>query len=357
MLKWLMVVAALLYATAAFAHSANTDASTSATADSAAAHKPEKKARAHASGSRQHASKSRVRQVSKKKAAARHKRVRHTAARTARSHHHHGKKSEINLGHVARAVKLTLRSSAALVIDQDAGRVLYSKNVDNIMPIASITKLMTAMVMLDAHPALDQKITIIDADKDELKHSRSRLRVGTVLSRYDMLRLALMASENRAAAALGRTTFPGGTSAFVAAMNRKAASLGMWNTHFVEPTGLNSHNVSTAQDLVKMVEAAYHYALIRQFTTTTAREVEVAGGRTLEYHNSNTLVKNHRWHIGLSKTGFTNEAGRCLVMQTAIAERPVIIVLLDSWGRYSRIGDANRIRKWIETSAAHQPFG
>jgi D-alanyl-D-alanine endopeptidase (penicillin-binding protein 7) len=356
MLKWVMVVTALLYATVAFAHSGNTDTSASTAAAPAATHKSEKTSRVHAQSSRKHASKARARHASGKKAAARHKRVRHTAVRTSKSHHH-GKKPEINLGHVARAVKLTLRSSAALVIDQDANRVLYSKNVDDIMPIASITKLMTAMVMLDAHPSLDAKITVTDADRDELKHSRSRLRVGTVLSRHDMLRLALMASENRAASALGRTTFPGGLPAFVAAMNRKAASLGMWNTHFVEPTGLNSHNVSTAQDLVKMVEAAYHYPLIRQFTTTTAREVEVAGGRTLEYHNSNTLVKNHRWHIGLSKTGFTNEAGRCLVMQTAIAERPVIIVLLDSWGRYSRIGDANRIRKWIETSAAHQPFG
>lgn len=244
--------------------------------------------------------------------------------------------------------QLSVKSSAALVIDQNDGQTIYAKNTQAQLPIASITKLMTAMVVLDAALPLDEVITIDRADFDYIKHTGSRLAEGFSLPRYQMLRLALMASENRAAAALGRN-YPGGREAFVAAMNRKAVELGMWNTRFVDPTGLNSDNRSTAEDLVKMVNGAYQYPLIREFTTTTAHEVEAVTGRTLQFRNSNGLVKNPTWEIGLSKTGFINEAGRCLVMQVKIAARPVIIVLLDSLGKYTRLSDAIRIRKWLET--------
>ena len=215
---------------------------------------------------------------------------------------------------------------------------------------------MTAMVVLDSGLPLNETVYVDNADLDMLKHTSSRLRVGTGLTRHDMLRLALMSSENRAAAALGRA-YPGGTAEFVAAMNRKAVELGMWNTRFVDSTGLSSENVSTAEDLVRMVRAAYEYPLIREFTTTAAHEVATAGGRSLEYRNSNRLVKNPTWEIGLSKTGYISEAGRCLVMQARIAARSVVIVLLDSWGKYTRIGDANRIKKWLESTLAHKPLG
>jgi D-alanyl-D-alanine endopeptidase (penicillin-binding protein 7) len=171
-----------------------------------------------------------------------------------------------------------------------------------------------------------------------------------------MLHLALMSSENRAAASLGRA-YPGGAEAFIAAMNRKAVELGMWNTRFVEPTGLSSENVSTANDLVKMVKSAYQYPLIREFTTAPARKVETVAGRNLQFRNTNGLVKNPTWQIGLSKTGYISEAGRCLVMLTTIATRTVVIVLLDSWGTKTRIGDANRIKKWMETHAGRKPLG
>ena len=189
-----------------------------------------------------------------------------------------------------------------------------------------------------------------------MKHTNSRLGVGTGLPRRDMLRLALMSSENRAAASLGRA-YPGGGEAVIAAMNRKAVELGMWNTRFVDPTGLSSENVSTAGDLVKMVRGAYQYPLIREFTTTPAHEVETVAGRSLQFRNSNGLVKNSTWEIGLSKTGYISEAGRCLVMQATIAARPVIIVLLDSWGKNTRIGDANRIKKWMESHTGRKPLG
>jgi len=241
-----------------------------------------------------------------------------------------------------------VKSVAALVIDQNSGGIIYEKNTDRIAPIASITKLMTAMVTLDAGLPLDE-IIVIDADDiDTIKHTNSRLRVGAGLSRGDLLQLALMSSENRAAAALGRT-YPGGTHAFVEAMNRKAATLGMSHTHFIDPTGLSSDNVSTAVDLAKMVNAAYQYALIREFTTASSRNVQTVAGRNMQFRNSNRLVKSSKWDIGLSKTGYISEAGRCLVMQAEIATRPIIIVLLDSWGKYTRLGDANRIKKWLET--------
>ena len=244
-----------------------------------------------------------------------------------------------------------LKSAAALVVEQGGGPVLYAKNVDAVVPIASITKLMTAMVVLDARLTLNQRIAITTADLDGIKGTRSRLKVGTTLTRGELLHLALMSSENRAAAALGRS-YPGGTGVFVAAMNRKAAELGMWRSHFVDGTGLSSENVSTAQDLAKLAEAAYQYPLIRQYTTHPDHKVQLNNGKTLAYRNSNGLIKNPEWSIGLSKTGYISEAGRCLVIQAQIAAKPVIIVLLDSWGRLTRIGDANRIKHWMETHNA-----
>mgnify|MGYP001562823886 CR=1 FL=1 len=263
--------------------------------------------------------------------------------------HHHGKK------HPARARydgtgPLKVSSAAALVFDEQDAKLLYAKNSTVTSPIASITKLMTAMVVLDAQLPMDENIAVEDADVDTLRNSSSRLAVGTVLSRGELLRLALMSSENRAAAALART-YPGSTPAFVAAMNAKAAALEMKQSHFVDSTGLHSENVSTAEDLVKMVKAGAGYDAIREFTTTASHDVEVAGHRrSVEFRNTNVLVRNKQWDIGLSKTGFINEAGRCLVMQVKIASRSVIIVLLDSFGKYARIGDATRIKKWVENN-------
>ncbi len=245
--------------------------------------------------------------------------------------------------------KLSLRSSAALVQDAETGEILYGKNASAVAPIASITKLMTAMVVLDANLDLNQVITISGEDMDALRGTHSRLKPGASLSRDELLRLALMASENRAAAALART-YPGGIDAFRNAMNHKAQMLGMNNAHFDDATGLSSANVASAEDLVKMVRAAHRYELIRDYTTATGHEVQVAG-RPLSYHNTNRLVANESWNIGLSKTGFTNDAGRCLVLQAKLAQRQVIIVLLDSWGKLTRIGDANRIRAWMEANA------
>jgi D-alanyl-D-alanine endopeptidase (penicillin-binding protein 7) len=258
--------------------------------------------------------------------------------------------------HLTHAVKEhvsgepSLRSSAAYVLDPN-GRTLYAKNITNVQPIASITKLMTAMVVLDAKLDLNELIEITDEDIDELKHTSSRLKIGTVLSRDDMLKLALMASENRAASALSRA-YPGGRPAFIAAMNRKAADLGMSSTRFLDSTGLNRENVSTAEDLAKMVTAAHRYSLIQQYTTTAEYAVRLNNGRTLQYRNSNGLVRSDDWDIDVSKTGYISEAGRCLVMQARIAAQPIIIVLLDSWGKYTRIADANRIKKWVEGQLA-----
>jgi serine-type D-Ala-D-Ala endopeptidase (penicillin-binding protein 7) len=242
-----------------------------------------------------------------------------------------------------------LRSWSALIIEEDSGKTLYAKNTDLVTPIASITKLMTAMVVLDADLPLDEQITITDDDVDLVKGTRSRLSVGATLSRGDLLRLALMSSENRAAAALGRS-YPEGREAFVAAMNAKAELLGMHNSRFVDPTGLRSENVSTAADLVRMVEAASQYPAIREFSTLPSYDVELPRyRRPVEFHNTNALVRGGNWDIGLQKTGYISEAGRCLVMQANVAGRPVIIVLLDSVGKNTRIGDANRIRKWMES--------
>jgi D-alanyl-D-alanine endopeptidase (penicillin-binding protein 7) len=244
-------------------------------------------------------------------------------------------------------INLSVKSGAALVIDLEEGQSVYEKNPGLVMPIASITKLMTSMVVLDAQLPMDEQIMITDDDLDDWKGTRSRLPVGAVLTRRELLRLALMASENSAAAALGRA-YPGGTPAFVMAMNRKAREIGTRNTHYVEPTGLSSSNVSTARDLGLIVRASYRYDLIREYSTTESYEVEIADGRERLFHNTNGLVRSGQWDISLQKTGYISEAGRCLVMQATIAAKPYIIVLLDAVGRYTRIADANRIKRWIE---------
>lgn len=249
--------------------------------------------------------------------------------------------------------QLRLRSGSALVIDQTNGTVLFGKNAGARQPIASITKLMTAMVMLDAQQPLDEKITITDEDVDRVKHSTSRLSVKTVLSRLELLQLALMASENRAASSLARS-YPGGTSAFVDAMNNKAVQLGMANSTFADATGLDERNVSTASDLVKMVDAAYAYDLIRQVSTSQSSIVEVNNFRATQFRNTNALVRTKDWEIGLSKTGFIREAGHCLVMQVQISARNLIIILLDAQGKMTRVGDANRIKKWLERTQLKQ---
>ncbi|HQN64972.1 MAG TPA: D-alanyl-D-alanine endopeptidase [Methylophilus sp.] len=250
---------------------------------------------------------------------------------------------------------LQLASSKALVINQKTGEVIYAKNTNTASPIASITKLMTAMVMLDAGLSLDDTLYVSQEDVDYLKGSSSRLPVGTSLTRGDMLQLALMASENRAASAMARN-YPGGKDAFIKAMNTKAQAIGMVNTHFADPTGLDSGNVSTAEDLAKMVQAAYQYPEIRMSTTSPSHEVYMQG-RTypVNFNNTNGLVRAGEWEIGLSKTGYISEAGRCLVMQAQVAGEPLIMVFLDSNGKLSRIGDANRVRKWVEYNKDYKP--
>jgi D-alanyl-D-alanine endopeptidase (penicillin-binding protein 7) len=250
---------------------------------------------------------------------------------------------------------LDLKSSVALVIDQDTNQVLLSKNPQAVLPIASITKLMTAVVVTEAQLPLDEVLTITQDDVDTEKHSGSRLLPGTQLSRGDMLHLALMSSENRAAHALGRH-YPGGLEAFVEAMNRKAAELGMTGTHYVEPTGLSSKNQSSAHDLTLLVRAAYEHPIIRELSTS--REASVAiGNRTMQFRSTNGLIRSPSWEIGLQKTGYISEAGRCLVMQAQMAGRRLIMVLLDSAGKYSRIGDAERIRKWVTHTTAAEAMG
>jgi len=243
--------------------------------------------------------------------------------------------------------KLQLKSSVALVVDQDTDEVLFSKNSQAVLPIASITKLMTAVVVTDAALPLDEVLTVTQDDVDTEKGSRSRLNVGTQLTREEMLHLALMSSENRAAHALGRN-YPGGLSAFVGAMNAKAQSLGMTDTRYVEPTGLSSQNQSSAHDLATLVKLAHTHPLIRELSTSPEYQVDV-GHRQLQFHNTNGLVSNPMWEIGLQKTGYIAEAGRCLVMQASMAGRKLIMVFLDSSGRYTRLADAERVRKWINT--------
>lgn len=251
--------------------------------------------------------------------------------------------------------QLDLKSSVALVIDQDTREVLLSKNDSAVLPIASLTKLMTGLVVSEAKLPMDETITITQDDVDTEKGSRSRLRVGATLTRGELLHLALMSSENRAAHALGRT-YPGGLGAFVSVMNAKARMLGMKDTKYVEPTGLSSSNQSSAQDLATLVTTAYNDPVLREFSTSPGHQVEV-GNRTLQFNNTNRLVKNPGWDIGLQKTGYISEAGQCLVMQAKIAGRKLIMVFLDSAGKLSRIGDAERVRRWVESNPATMPNG
>jgi D-alanyl-D-alanine endopeptidase (penicillin-binding protein 7) len=243
--------------------------------------------------------------------------------------------------------QLKLQSAAALVLD-DSGHELYAKDADQALPIASITKLMTAMVILDAKLPLQEKISITKEDRDLIQLTGSRLQPGASLSRQQMLQLALMSSENRAANALGRT-WPQGRDDFVRAMNAKAAALNMQSSRFTDPAGLDAGNVATPRDIAKMVRAAMQYPLIRKATTTRSATVYPWKGRgPLRYSNTNRLLKNSAWEIQLSKTGYLNEAGRCLVMQAEVAGQPLVIVLLNSFGKLTPFGDSNRIRKWIE---------
>lgn len=266
-----------------------------------------------------------------------------------------------------------LRSAIALILDEKTGEIVYSKNAESRTPIASITKLMTAMVTLDARLPLDEKITLTNEDIDRVKGTHSRLKIGSALTRRELLHLALMSSENRAAASLART-YPGGAEAFIGAMNRKASRLGMASTRFADSTGLRSENQSTAEDLARMVRAAHTYPIITELTTATSYDLQMPiykraralaqkklanrsrPARTLSFHNvafrnTNKLVNDKDWQIGVSKTGFISEAGHCLVMQATIANQQLIIVLLDSDGKYARIDDAVRIKRWLESSA------
>jgi serine-type D-Ala-D-Ala endopeptidase (penicillin-binding protein 7) len=243
---------------------------------------------------------------------------------------------------------LSLKSNAAIVVDAGTSQVLFEKNAGVALPIASLTKLMTSLIVVEAKQDMEEILTVTDEDVDREKFSASRLRVGSHMSRANMLHIALMSSENRAASALGRH-YPGGLPAFVAAMNAKAKALGMNDTHYVDPTGLSSQNMATARDLAKLVVAAHHHPVIRQYSTDDKYAVD-AGRYTLNYHNSNRLVMNANWDIGLQKTGYIAEAGRCLLMHARIDNRPVVMVFLDSKGKDSRLADAARVRKWLETS-------
>lgn len=248
---------------------------------------------------------------------------------------------------------LDLKSSVAYVIDQDTNEVLLSKNDQAILPIASITKLMTGVVLSEAKLSMEESITITQDDVDTEKGSSSRLKVGTTLTRGELLHLSLMASENRAAHAIGRT-YPGGLNAFVDLMNAKAISLGMRDTRYIEPTGLSSRNQSSAKDLATLVSFAYQDPMLRELSTSPSYQVEV-GKHTLNYKTTNRLIKNPNWDIGLQKTGYISEAGQCLVMQAKIAGRKLIMVFLDSAGKLSRITDAERVRRWVEVNHAFRP--
>jgi D-alanyl-D-alanine endopeptidase (penicillin-binding protein 7) len=249
---------------------------------------------------------------------------------------------------------LDLKSSVALVIDQDTREVLFRKNDHAVLPIASLTKLMTGVIISGAKLPMDETITITQDDVDTEKGSTSRLKVGTSLTRGEMLHLALMSSENRAANALGRT-YPGGLEVFVSLMNAKAKLLGMSDTRYVEPTGLSSRNQSSAQDLAALVSAAHADPMLRELSTSASYQVAV-GNRTLQYNTTNRLIKNPEWDIGLQKTGYISEAGQCLVMQTKIAGRKLIMVFLDSAGKLSRMGDAERVRRWVEANRLINPI-
>lgn len=256
------------------------------------------------------------------------------------------------LGLRSQLSEIKLNSSAVLVVDQATGKVLLDKNADVALPIASITKVMTALVVLDADLPLSEVITIVKEDTELEKYSSSRLRVGSKFTRAELLHLALMSSENRAAHALGRT-YPGGMDAFVKVMNDKADELGMANSNFSEPTGLSSKNMSTPRDLARLVNAAHEVPLIREYSTATAAIVKV-GAQQQQFRNTNALTRNDNWEIGLSKTGFIRDAGKCLVMQATVDQQDVIIVMLDAQGSASRLSDAERIRRWLSTEKDHQ---
>lgn len=304
------------------------------------------------------AHKSTSKQAPKLAAKAGSKKTQAVAAKSTADKHHssklaHTSPSKKSLSRLVMAdmdpKRLALYSASALVVDQTTGQPVLEKHPDAIVPIASISKLMTAMVVLDAKLNLNEVIAIGEEDVDGLKGTRSRLPVGTTMTRETAMLLALMSSENRAAHTLGRH-YPGGMPAFVTAMNRKAQSLGMINSRFQEPTGLSSNNVSTAHDLVRMVTAAARYPEIRAFSTTAEAKVEL-NGRIQNFGTTNPLVRSDNWEIGVSKTGYISEAGRCLVMQARVADKPVVIVLLDSAGKMTRVGDANRIKRWMESAA------
>ncbi len=248
--------------------------------------------------------------------------------------------------------KPMLGSASFVIASQNTGEIISERAADKVVPIASITKLMTAMVIIDARQNLSEVLTVTADDIDRLKGTGSRMPVGARLTREEMLHLALMSSENRAASALARH-YPGGRAAFIEAMNVKARMLGMWNTRFTDSTGLDPRNVASAHDLIKLVSAASTYPLIRQFSTADERNVRVGQG-SLRYGNSNALVRDPEWKVSLSKTGFIREAGRCLVMQTWIRGEPVIMVLLNSEGRYTRTADAKRVKQWLETSGVQR---
>lgn len=241
---------------------------------------------------------------------------------------------------------LDLNSNVALVVDQQTNEVLFSKNDSAVLPIASLTKLMTGLVVTDANLSLDELVTITSDDIDVVKGSRSRLAVGTTLTRRELMHLALMSSENRAAHALGRT-FPGGLDHFVRLMNAKARELGMRDTRYVEPTGLSSLNQSSARDLATLVSVAYQRPILRSLSTSPSHQLDL-GHRTLEFRNSNGLIRDPEWDIGLQKTGYISEAGRCLVMQARVAGRQLIMVFLDATGKLGRAQDAERVRRWVE---------
>ncbi len=249
-----------------------------------------------------------------------------------------------------------LRSAVALVQDAESGETLYAKNSETILPIASITKLMTAIVVLERGLDLEERVVVSAADVRATRGSHGgRLRPGSVFTRDELLLVALMASDNRAAAALGRT-YPGGTDAFVAAMNAEAARLELHDTRFADPTGLSQHNVSSAQDLARLVRVAHGYPLIRDYSTRPSARVDTPRGG-MRFRNTNSLVRLQAWDIELSKTGYLDVAGRCLVMHLRVASRDLVVILLDSWGKYTRVADARRIRKWLESSAAREPHG
>ncbi len=324
------------------ASAATTAATTAKSARTAAAGKPAPRAAAKTAKAKKSSARAKAKPVPRKVAARKAAPVAASAADDVR---------ETPLSLDAKGFPM-LGSSAFYVANQATGEVLLERNGASVVPIASITKLMTAMVVLDGGQGLSDTLSISEADIDTLKGTGSRLSIGTRLTREEMLQLALMSSENRAASALARY-YPGGEQAFIEAMNVKARLLGLWETRFLDSTGLNPSNVSSPRDLAKMVAAAASYPLIRDFSTTPERHLQISG-RMLRFGNTNGLVKSPEWAISVSKTGYISEAGRCLVMQAWMQQQPVVIVLMDSTGRYTRTADAQRVRRWLELAATER---